>query len=152
MSGFTISEIREALADQIRNNLTRDTKVYAYPIGEVPGPAVHIFPSGNGEYVDYWQTFGPEGLALVAFDVIVDPGGQDSMADAARRLDDYLSCGTGNGSSVIDAIGAADTTGRRWSLGLTGVTVEFGTVSFDAASFTARISLRVTVAKSGAAA
>ena len=65
---------------------------------------------------------------------------------AGIALDDYLSAGTGNGSSVIDAV-LADRT-----LGLAGCDCVITSATVDATTVTARLSVSVTVNKIGAAA
>jgi hypothetical protein len=56
----------------------------------------------DSDPIDYWVTFGAVGLAAVRFDVVLEVAGADQSA--VRRLDDFLSVGTGNGSSLVDAV------------------------------------------------
>jgi hypothetical protein len=140
MGGLTLSEIREALAEQLRNNIARDTNVRAYPpMPPPPGILVDLAP----DPVDYWMTFGTAGISAVRLVLKVDPGPGEEES-AARRLDEMLSAGTGNTSSVIDAV-MEDRT-----LGLTGVTCVARDVSYDPETITFTLGVDVTVKKSGA--
>jgi hypothetical protein len=142
VSGLTLSEIREALATTIRNNVDRQVTVRAYPPG-VDGPSVLIEPATD--YVDYHLSFGSAGLAAVRFVVTVDPGGTEAES-AAIRLDDFCSVGTGNGSSMVDAIQSDRT------LGLVGCDVFVESIEVDANTITARFSVTVNISKIGASA
>jgi hypothetical protein len=144
MSGLTLGDIRNALAATITNGVSRQTNVYAYPVGDPKFPAITIEPD-SGDYVDYWLTFGAAGLAAVRLVLVLEPGGNDPVS-AGIALDDYLSAGTGNGSSVIDAV-LADRT-----LGLAGCDCVITSATVDATTITARLSVSVTVNKIGAAA
>lgn len=143
MSGLTLSEIREALATTIRNGINRQTTVYAYPVETPAVPCVTIEP--DGDFVDYWQSFGSAGLATVRLVLVLEPGGSD-LPSSGRALDDYLSAGTGNGSSIIDAV----LTGR--TLGLTGCDCVLTSATVDPDTATARLSVTVHITKTGAAA
>jgi hypothetical protein len=141
MSGLTLATIREALATTIRNGVNRQVTVTAYP-ADVPPPAITIEPD-SGDYVDYWLSFAGAGLAAVRFALVVEPGGNDPKS-AAIALDDFLSAGQGNGSSVIDAV-MADRT-----LGLAGCDCVITAAEVDAATITARLSVTVHISKIGA--
>lgn len=143
MSGLTLRDIREALAQTITAGISRQTNVYPYGVGDPKFPAITIEPD-SGDYVDYWLTFGSAGLAAVRLVLVLEPGGNDPVS-AGIALDDYLSAGTGNGSSVIDAV-LADRT-----LGLAGCDCVITSASVDATTVTARLSVSVTVNKIGAA-
>ena len=144
MSGLTLGDIRNALAATITAGVDRQTNVYAYPVGDPKLPCITIEPD-SGDYVDYWLTFGAAGLAAVRMVLVLEPGGNDPVS-AGIALDDYLSAGTGNGSSVIDAV-LADRT-----LGLAGCDCVITSATVDATTVTARLSVSVTVNKIGAAA
>ena len=144
MSGLTLGDIRNALAATITNGVDRQTNVYPYPVGDPKLPCITIEPD-TGDYVDYWLTFGSAGLAAVRLVLVLEPGGNDPVS-AAIALDDYLSAGTGNGSSVIDAV-LADRT-----LGLAGCDCVITSAQVDATTVTARLSVSVTINKIGAAA
>lgn len=144
MSGLTLGDIRNALAATITAGVDRQTNVYPYPVGDPKLPCITIEPD-SGDYVDYWLSFGSAGLAAVRLVLVLEPGGNDPVS-AGIALDDYLSAGTGNGSSVIDAV-LADRT-----LGLAGCDCVITSATVDATTVTARLSVSVTVNKIGAAA
>lgn len=142
MAGFTIGELREALAAQLRANIDRSVNVRAYPPAS-PSPSILI--ELEGDAVDYWMTYGAAGVGTVRFLVTVDPSGTDAES-SARRLDEFLSVGTGNGSSFIDAV-LVDK-----SLGLDGVTCNIRSAEVDSVELTAQFVVEVHVNKVGAAA
>lgn len=143
MSGLTLGEVRNALAATITAGVDRQTNVYAYPVGDPKYPAITIEP--ESDYVDYWLSFGSAGLAAVRMVLVLEPAGNDPVS-AGIALDDLLSAGTGNGSSVIDAV-LADRT-----LGLAGCDCVITAATVDAATVTARLSVIVHIAKTGASA
>ena len=126
--------------DAIREHLDRATNVYARPV-DPSYPCVMIL--ADSDYVDYWCTFGAGGLATVRFVLEVLVGGNDPIS-AQTALDDYLSVGTGNGSSVVDAVMSDKT------LGLTGCTVQVDGLTVDPEAITARMSVSVHIQKVGA--
>lgn len=101
-AGLTLSAIREALAAQIVAYTERAVNAKPYRVGGTPTRQVVIEPD-VGDYIDYWVTQGgPIGLARVRLVVVVEPDNTDESA--RRRLDDFLSVGQGNGSSIVDAV------------------------------------------------
>lgn len=148
MSGLTLSEVRTALADQIRAGLARDTNVYSHPHGSYAIPAITI--DAASDYLDYFVTMTGAGFAAARFVVRVEPKGSSvtdrppDVKSAAIALDDYLSAGAGNGSSIIDAIYADKT------LGLTGCTCQVSSVTVNTESMTAELAVEVTIKKVGA--
>lgn len=107
MAGLTLQPIREALATQITANLTRKPSVFAYDPEAHSGHTIVIRPAAD--YIAYFGTMGPNGMADVLLDVVIEVPGR--LADAQIAMDDYLSAGTGNGSSVVDAIHSDRTLG-----------------------------------------
>ena len=101
MVGLTLQPIREALASQIAGYLQRDGTVFAYDPGDHTQPAIVIRPAAA--YVAYFGTMGPNGDADILLDVDIEVA-TAQPASAGIAMDDYLSAGTGNTSSVIDAI------------------------------------------------
>jgi hypothetical protein len=96
--------------------------------------------------IDYWLTMTDStgnGVAEVRFDLIVDVANIDG--GAVRRLDDFLSVGTGNGESIIDALLQDPTLG-----GVVETVVVSGVSEYDAINVTATLPLRVVCRKSGA--
>lgn len=136
-TGLTISAIREALAAQIRSNINRDVTVRAYRPAPA-GPSITI--DAAGDYVDYWVTFSGVGISAARFDLAVDPAGSD-LESSLRRLDDFLSAGAGNSSSILDALALDD------SLGLADLSAQVVAVSADPPSATAVVTVEVHVNK-----
>jgi hypothetical protein len=106
-----LSEIREGVADRIRAaGIDSIVNVFAYPPRDFPLPAVLVLPSGD-TYMEYHGTFGALRLQTVNLIVriIVPEGG--SPQSAGELMDDYLSSGTGESSSLADAITGTMTVG-----------------------------------------
>jgi hypothetical protein len=135
--GLTIAVIRKALADQIRQNMQRDFTVRPYP-PRSSGPSITVVAAND--FLDYWVTYSAAGLARVRLDLIIDPAGSD-IESSHRRLDDVLSAGAGNGSSVIDAL-MVDTT-----LGGVVDVAHIQSVSVDTETITAVASVEIHVNK-----
>ena len=138
MAGLTISEIREALAAQLRANIDRGFNVKAYP----PQPqAPSILILNDSDAVDYWLSFSDAGVSAVRLTLMIDPARGGDVESIARRLDDVLSAGVGNTSSVLDAIMADK------SLGLAGVSCDVKSATVDPIALTLEIGVEVTVSK-----
>ncbi len=138
--GLTLSQIRTAIHDQLRANLSRDVNVDATGEGK-PAPVVRV-QLRPSDPIDYWVTFGESGIAQAAFEVQVIPANTDQSA--VKRLDDFLSVGTGNGSSVVDALMADKT------LGGVAQTIQINSSSYDPDEITATFELTIVLKKSGA--
>lgn len=107
MSGLTISEIREALAAQLVANLDRETNVSIR--GETkPSPCITI-DFAPSDYIVYDRSFGNTSID-VEFELMIDANGSDKQS-ITLRIDDYLSAGRGNNSSIVDAIDVDNTLG-----------------------------------------
>lgn len=105
-----LSDIRTAVADRIRDaGLDSTVNVYEYPPPDFPLPAVIVVPSGDA-YIEYHGTFGSLRVQTVnlVVKVLVPQGGSKQSGDAF--LDELLSSGTGEGSSLADAITGNDVT------------------------------------------
>jgi len=100
---LNLGEIRTALADQIRNHVERGVNVYdGYTPSSPTPPAVLIGPDPD-VYITYHETFSATGLAHVHLRLTVAvPPGPD--VDGQKTLDEFLSAGTGEANSVLDAI------------------------------------------------
>lgn len=150
MAGFTLSEIAEAIASQLRNNIEPDTNIAAFPV-EVAGTSVTVWP--DQQFVtNYWETGTAAGYGKTRWRLRCNPAGEAALEAAWRRLYDFLSVGTGNARSVIDALGASDSSGVRWNLGRAGTLVQVLDVSIPEDSITADVIIEVTVKKTGASA
>lgn len=141
---LTLIDICEAVGAQLRLNLTREINVDVDGEGlSAPVVRVELQPS---DPIDYWLTMNGStgnGVAEVRFDLTVDAAGVDQSA--VRRLYDYLSVGTGNGSSVIDALLADKTLG-----GVVETIHVSGVSEYDPINVTATLPLRVVCRKQGA--
>ena len=124
-----LSDIRNAVADLVTaSGIDSTVNVFAYPPKDFPLPAVLVMPSGD-TYVEYHGTFGAVRVQSVSLlvRIIVPEGG--SPQSAGEILDEYLSSGTGEGSSLADAITGTATVGsatadvfagtaESWSMGV----------------------------------
>jgi hypothetical protein len=132
---LTLSTIREAIGAQLRANLHRETNVYVYDEGSaLPSVSLTLDVPPT-----YYESFGPpRQLQSVTFLVTVTPGASERKS-AVSALDNYLSSGTGNGSSVIDALDADPTFG--------GVAMQFDYEprDYDPVNVTATFALTVHV-------
>jgi hypothetical protein len=145
---LTLSTIREAIGAQLRANLTggpqRQVNIDEFGDGK-PAPVIRL-ELAPADPIDYWLTMTDStgnGVAEVRFDLIVDVANIDG--GAVRRLDDFLSVGTGNGESIIDALLQDPTLG-----GVVETVVVSGVSEYDAINVTATLPLRVVCRKSGA--
>lgn len=140
----TISDVRDALGAQLRSELGGDINVDVDNEGKPP-PVVRLFLGSPP--VQYWGTFGANGLHEVRFLLTIDPAGNDRSA--VRRLDEYLSVGTGNGRSVIDAL-LSDVSlgGIAQTLRVDGF--DYGESLEPDPSVTATLEVLVTLKKQGA--
>jgi hypothetical protein len=138
---LTLSTIRAAIGEQLRAFTEREINVDVDGEGK-PAPVIRV-QLAESDPIDYWQTFGSSGIAEVRFNLVVDPAGVDRSA--VIRLDDFLSVGTGNGSSIIDTLMANKT------LGDVVETIHMSGVSeYDPDAVTAVLPLRVVCRKQGA--
>lgn len=141
---LTLSAIREAIGAQLRANLTREINVDVDGAG-MPAPVIRL-ELAPSDPIDYWLTMNGStgnGVAEVRFDLVVDVANVDQSA--VQRLDDFLSVGTGNGSSIIDALLSDKTLG-----GVVETVHVSGVSEYDAINVTATLPLRVVCRKSGA--
>ena len=138
MAAFTLSTIRAAVKAQLVANLEREINVDVDGKG-MPLPRI-VFELT--ETPNYWETFGTDGLCSVAARFLIEPAGTDQSA--VRRLDDFLSVGTSNGSSVLDAIYSDVTFGGS----IDALTVAPG--AYNAEAVTAELLVRFVVRKQGA--
>jgi len=99
-----LAEIRVAVADMLRDSsLDGQINILSHVVGDMPLPHVVIVPA-EGKYIDYHGTFGPTcnmTIRLVAR-VVYPIGGSAESGDIA--LDGFLSSGTTETLSVVDAL------------------------------------------------
>lgn len=97
-----------ALADQISSGIERDTNVNAFPDGSFNPPQITVYPPSGS--LNYWQTFGPNGAAALTLRLKLEVDSDDTES-IGIKICDYLGVGTGNTSSIIDAVMADRTIG-----------------------------------------
>lgn len=97
-----LETIHRALAAQLVAHISRETNVSAFPDGSTTFPQITVH-SDPGGYLAYIGTFGPNGEAdlMLRLKLEVDAGDVESMC---IKVAAYLSVGTGNGSSIPDAV------------------------------------------------
>lgn len=135
---FNLQAIRTAVKEQLAQHITRETNFDVF--GErMPVPAIRFELTETPLYAG---TFGPNGVARVRARFLIDVGNTDKSA--VKRLDDYLSVGTGNGSSVWDALKADATFGGT----VEGLQIEPG--DYDAQNVTAELLVNFIALKQGA--
>lgn len=106
---FTLADIRTALKAQLMGGaLEREINVSLYGEPTEP-PALYLWPTESGDYITYDQSFGNVAVD-VEFELEIDASGSDS-GSVWVRIDDFLSAGVGNPSSIVDAINADPTLG-----------------------------------------
>lgn len=115
MSGLDIGAIRKALADQIRTNVDRETNVSDYYLTAPPYPSIQIVPP-TGEAVAHRTSFSDGRTGLLRFSIMVWTTGADDIS-GQKALDEYLSGGGDNQSSIWDALWANATPEGRITLG-----------------------------------
>lgn len=96
MSGLNLGEIRDALKAQLVANLSAETNVSARGAA-VPPPSITIYNNAGA----YDRAQG-DTSADIEFLLLIDPGNSDESA--VIRVDNYLSTGLGNNSSIADAV------------------------------------------------
>jgi hypothetical protein len=102
--------IHEALAGQIRSNVARTATVRPFPQVGVSGvPVIFVVPD-TGEYLTNYTTFGANGQAEMHVKIWVQATAADDES-IYRIIAEYLSIGTGNQSSIADAVGLDRTLG-----------------------------------------
>jgi hypothetical protein len=139
---LTLSTIREAIGAQLRANLTggpqRQVNIDEFGDGK-PAPVIRLELASTP---NYWGTYGPEGIAYIEARLVIDTANVDG--GAIRRLDDYLSVGTGNGESVVDALMVDQSFGGT----VQGFKIQPG--DYDADNATAELLLSFIAKKQGA--
>jgi|GEM_PF-6097810 len=101
-----VEAIHRAVADKLRRGLARDTSVNPFPIGAPVYPSITVYP--DSPYINYFETMGANGKASIHLKLKIEV---DSDSESMFiKIADYLSVGTGNTSSVTDALMATDHT------------------------------------------
>lgn len=108
MSGVNLRAIRDGLAAQISNGLARHVSVDAYPGTTSVLPNITI--ESSQPYVTYHETFGDRCLVGIELSLLVVTAAADGRS-AWIVMDDLLSPGGSNASSVVHAVEADPTIG-----------------------------------------
>lgn len=98
-----LATIHNALATQIAAHITRETNVDAFPSRPYNPPSITVH-SDPSNYLAYIGTFGPNGEADLMLRLKVEVDASDGLESVCLKIADYLSVGTGNGSSIPDAV------------------------------------------------
>jgi hypothetical protein len=105
--GCNPKAIHEALANQIRARISADVEVYAWPQRSPANKSVTVWPGSGGEWINYIETFGANGTAIMMVELVIDFDSIDDESEFAL-LSDLASCGTSGGtgapSSLFDAV------------------------------------------------
>jgi hypothetical protein len=146
MANGDITGVHRAIATQLAANIARDWNFAAFPYSGKPLPCIEVWP--DSDYIQYFATFGSGGVAEIRLRLRVEVATADAETTFIQ-LTDVLSTGTGETSSIPDAINTDKTLG--------GV-VRAATVlaaewpADDALGNVAWVPVRVVLNKSGAAA
>lgn len=141
MSGLDLKAIHKAAANKITAGVADagDFTIKAFP-STVPRPAIEVHPAED--YITYFETSGPEGLAVVRLVVKIYLAAANSETEW-MEMARLLSAGTGHTSSVIAALMADHTLGSV-------VTTSFvGDASWNPQDGTVDIPVEVRVNKIG---
>lgn len=144
--GLRLKEIREAIKTQLANKFDRGLNVYAYHPGSVQYPCLIVRPASD--YVEYFATFGGNGLSDVNFELELMVVGR--LVDAQIVIDDFLSVGTGSAASIVDALMADPTLGGKVQTVRPLSALGYGDVESGDGPLSVRIPLAVTIKKNGA--
>ncbi len=101
-----IGAIRSGLATRLAT--VSGLKVYRVAAGELSPPAAVVLPSGD-DFLDYHRAMA-KGLTRTSWRIVVATS-KTLEASGQDLLDDYLSAGTGQSKSLIDAIEGDKTLG-----------------------------------------
>lgn len=105
-----LSDIRNAVAARVRaSGIDSTVNVFAYPPKDFRLPAVIVEPSGDS-YIEYHGTFGALRVQSVNLVVRIFVPMESSPQSAGELMDEYLSSGTAEVSSLADAITGNDVT------------------------------------------
>lgn len=110
MSGLDIAAIRNAIAAQIRTNIDRETNVSAYFLSDPKYPSIQVVPP-TGEAIAHRTSFINGSAASLRLSIMVWTTSADDISGQIA-LDDYLSAGGDNQSSIWDALWAGESLGR----------------------------------------
>lgn len=104
--------IHRALASQLAANIAKDWNFAPWPFAGEPAPCVEVWPDEgeNGRYIDYFSTFGGNGVATLYVRLRVEVSAANAET-VFKRMTDVLASGTGETSSIADAVNTDPTLG-----------------------------------------
>lgn len=141
--------IHRALASQIKTYLDangRDTNVRPFPAGILSPPCITVHSSPS-TYLDYFGTLGPNGIESMFLRIKIEIEAVESES-ACVLMCKYLGIGTGNGSSVLDAIHSDRSLGGVVGVnGCAALTAEWDS---DGDPYTAWIPVQILLTKQNA--
>jgi len=98
---FNLEDTFTALAAQIKAGISRDFNVEPWPNSKAVLPLIEIWP--DSEFISYFETFGSGGRSDVRAIIRIYTTTANAKTEL-KQVSDLLSTGTGEGSSIIDAI------------------------------------------------
>lgn len=150
MAGQVV-EVHRALAKQLSENLKvlNNFNFLAFPDASTMGTdnKIEVWP-GTGDYIEYWGTFGPDGVKSVNVRLRIQTVMGDAVT-AGELIAELVSAGAGAERSIWEALLADKTLG-----GVAETIAVPGTVEYDVDDETyahvAWVPLQVVLRKSGA--
>ena len=147
MAGQVV-EAHRALAEQLRQRHNHNQFSYlAFPDRGTLGNKIEVWP-GSGDYIEYWGTFGPDGVKSVNVRLRIQTVMGDAVT-AGELIAELVSAGAGAERSIWEALLADKTLG-----GVAETIAVPGTVEYDVDDETyahvAWVPLQVVLRKSGA--
>lgn len=143
MAGFTLGALFDAIGNQLRERL-EGREVTVDPYNESSDVPRIVLDLDENDPIDLWVTGTSAGYGAVRVVLRIIPGGVDGSSRI--RLFALLSAGTGNESSVWDALYADKTFGGA------AEAFELGTPTYDSVGVEFEIPLTVYLKKVGASA
>jgi len=103
-----LQAIREALASQLRANISKNINCYSYDVGAGTFPAITI--DAGSPYIAYHESFGDRALAGIELVLRITTTSADG-ASSWLLMDSLLSPGLVNTMSVLEAVELDSTLG-----------------------------------------
>lgn len=145
MANGDLDALHRALSTQLAANIARDWNFAPFPYSGKSVPLIEVWP--DDDYVQYFGTFGANGVAEVHVRLRVEV----STADAEttfKQITDVLSTGTGETSSIPDAVNVDPSLGGVVR-SATVLSAEWDTSDLANVAW---VPVRIVLNKSGAAA
>lgn len=107
-TGLSLERIRRAVAARLAGNLA-GINCYAYALKARSLPSIEVIPD-ESTYVDYWQSFGSNGLGQINLQLRVTTASADTESEQIL-MDRLLSAGTLDDQSIFAALSTDDNVG-----------------------------------------